>query len=72
MSILSELRDDVKFVFSYRKRHMQVQKRLDKKAPKVGDLAPDFTISDVRGENTVTLSGFRNKRPVALVFGSFT
>lgn len=41
-------------------------------APKAGDLAPDFELRDVRGENPVRLSDFRGRRPVALVFGSFT
>ena len=41
-------------------------------APKGGDMAPDFELRDVNGENTVRLSDFRGKKPVALVFGSFT
>ena len=41
-------------------------------APKEGDEAPDFELSDVNGENPVRLSDFRGKKPVALVFGSFT
>ena len=41
-------------------------------APKVGDKAPDFTLVDSTGQKRVTLSDFRGKRPVALVFGSFT
>ncbi len=46
--------------------------RYDPLAPKAGDLAPDFELRDVNGENPVRLSGFRGQRPVALVFGSFT
>ena len=41
-------------------------------APKAGDPAPDFELRDVHGENPVRLSDFRGRRPVALVFGSFT
>jgi len=41
-------------------------------APKVGEPAPDFTLSDIHGSRQVTLSEFRGERPVALVFGSFT
>lgn len=41
-------------------------------APKVGELAPDFELADVNGRNAVRLSTFCGKRPVALVFGSFT
>ncbi len=48
------------------------QKRHDARAPRVGDLAPDFELRDCDGANPVTLSSFRGDRPVALVFGSFT
>lgn len=48
------------------------QKHHNKLAPRVGDPAPDFTLSDIRGENTIRLSDFRGKKPVALIFGSFT
>ena len=48
------------------------QKRHNKLAPQVGDPAPDFMLSDIRGENTIRLSDFQGKKPVALIFGSFT
>jgi peroxiredoxin len=48
------------------------QEEQDKKAPKLGDWAPDFTLRDSTGEKKVTLSDFRDQRPVVLVFGSFT
>lgn len=38
----------------------------------VGDAAPDFTLSDPTGKRSVTLSDFRGKRPVVLIFGSYT
>jgi len=41
-------------------------------APQVGDKAPDFTLASPDGEHEVTLSGFTGKRPVVLVFGSYT
>ena len=41
-------------------------------APSAGDMAPDFELCDVDGKNPVRLSGFRDERPVALGFGSFT
>ncbi len=41
-------------------------------APKVGDLAPDFELQDATGSNPVRLSDFNEKKPVALIFGSFT
>ena len=55
-----------------RKEATTWQKKYDRQAPKVGDLAPDFELYDVNGENPVRLSSFKGKRPVALVFGSFT
>lgn len=39
---------------------------------KVGDMAPDFTLSDPSGKKQVTLSNFRSKKPVVLIFGSYT
>jgi cytochrome oxidase Cu insertion factor (SCO1/SenC/PrrC family) len=38
---------------------------------KVGDAAPDFTIKDVEGKKTVSLSDLKGK-PLVLVFGSCT
>ncbi|HTU22236.1 MAG TPA: hypothetical protein VMG10_29630 [Gemmataceae bacterium] len=40
--------------------------------PKVGRLAPDFTLPRHDEDKTITLSQFRGKKPVVLVFGSFT
>ena len=48
------------------------QKAMESSAPKVGETAPDFTLSDVQGTNQITLSALRGQRPVALIFGSFT
>lgn len=48
------------------------QKALDVLAPKAGDIAPDFELCDVNGENPVRLSDFRGNKPVALIFGSYT
>lgn len=48
------------------------QKQFDATAPKVGDFAPDFELRDVNGENPVRLSDFQGKKPMALIFGSFT
>ena len=72
MAVLAELYEDLKFMFSYRKKMMPKQLELNELAPKAGDLAPDFTLFDVSGTESVTLSDFRGKKPVALVFGSFT
>ena len=48
------------------------QQKYDASAPRVGDLAPDFELRDVNGEDSVRLSDFLGVKPVALVFGSFT
>ena len=37
-----------------------------------GDRAPDFTLSKHDGKGRVTLSSYRGRRPVVLVFGSYT
>jgi hypothetical protein len=72
MTIITELFDDAKFVFKYRKEKMKSQKLLNARAPKAGELAPDFTLFDISGTDLVTLSDFRGVKPVALVFGSYT
>jgi len=72
MTIISELFNDAKFIVKYRIEATRTQRRLDAKAPKAGDLAPDFTLSDVSGTKSVTLSDFRGQKPVVLVFGSYT
>jgi len=39
---------------------------------KAGDVAPDFTLATLDGKRKTTLRDFRGKRPVALIFGSYT
>ena len=39
---------------------------------KVGDPAPDFELKRLDGKGKVKLSRFRDKRPVVLIFGSYT
>lgn len=39
---------------------------------KPGDVAPDFSLKTLDGKKTVKLSSFAGKKPVALVFGSYT
>ena len=39
---------------------------------KVGDIAPDFYLKTADGLRTVSLSSFRGKSPVVLIFGSYT
>ena len=72
MSVFSEIIEEVKFNFGFRARLMEAQKKVNANAPKAGDMAPDFTLYDIEGKNAVSLSDFRGKKPVALVFGSFT
>ncbi len=40
--------------------------------PRVGDPAPYFTLKTHNGKEEITLSKFRRKKPVVLIFGSFT
>ena len=72
MGMIPELFNDVKFIAKYRTKLMKRQKGLNATAPKAGDMAPDFTLKDISGTQSITLSDFRGKKPVALVFGSFT
>lgn len=72
MKLISELVDDAKFIIRFRRKYTRLQKKLDKKAPKAGNMAPDFTLFDITGAESITLSDFRCKKPVALVFGSYT
>lgn len=37
-----------------------------------GDDAPDFTLPVLNQASSVTLSSFRGKKPVVLIFGSYT
>jgi allophanate hydrolase subunit 2 len=39
---------------------------------RVGDAAPDFKLKTKDGSREVQLSSFKGRRPVVLVFGSFT
>jgi hypothetical protein len=43
-----------------------------KNLPQVGELAPDFELRTPDGKQTIRLSSFRGRRPLVLVFGSFT
>jgi hypothetical protein len=72
MAIISELLGDAKYIINFRLKVGRTIKKLDRLAPKAGDMAPVFTLSDATGERSVTLSNFRGVKPVALIFGSFT
>ncbi len=56
----------------YRRAERNWQRKWDALAPKKGEPAPDFELWDVEGKVSVRLSDFRGKKPVALIFGSFT
>lgn len=56
----------------YRREHRIWQNKYNAHAPKVGDIAPDFELRDVNGGNPLRLSNFLDKKPVALIFGSYT
>ena len=56
----------------WRNEELAWQHALDPESPKIGDLAPDFELQDPDGEVHIRLSDFRGKRPVALIFGSYT
>ncbi len=43
-----------------------------REGPAVGWLAPDFSLPNLDDDKPIALSSFRGKKPVVLVFGSFT
>jgi len=51
---------------------MQFIAARETKAPAVGDEAPDFELPLRGTSERVRLSRYRGKRPVALIFGSYT
>ena len=52
---------------------MRARRQRDDGAPKVGDVAPLFTLKMLEDENrTVELAAFREVKPVVLFFGSYT
>jgi hypothetical protein len=40
--------------------------------PALGEMAPEFRLSSQDGKRTISLSDYRGKKPVVLIFGSFT
>jgi hypothetical protein len=43
-----------------------------RKAPAVGEVAPDFTLQTRDGSRSITRSRFHEGRPLVLLFGSYT
>ena len=49
------------------------QEKREQRAPNVGDVAHTFTLPKLSDRDTlVSLSDFRDKLPVGLIFGSYT
>ncbi|MCH8851933.1 MAG: hypothetical protein IID41_04700 [Planctomycetes bacterium] len=57
---------------SRRRRGMRERMMRDDNAPKVGDVAPVFTIKSLDGKSETDLASFKGKKPVLLFFGSYT
>jgi hypothetical protein len=51
---------------------MQFIAARETQAPAVGDAAPDFDLPRLGQSERVRLSDLRGRRPVALIFGSYT
>ena len=45
---------------------------MTRRAPAVGEPAPDFTLRTVDGQTSITRSTHQDSKPLVLVFGSFT
>ncbi|MHC4091081.1 MAG: hypothetical protein ACYSUQ_05425 [Planctomycetota bacterium] len=54
------------------RRQSRRQRPADKPAPKSGQAAPLLKLKTLDGEQEVDLAGFGGKRPVLLLFGSYT
>ncbi len=48
------------------------RRRPSDKAPKVGDVAPTFKLKSLDGKSETDLAEFKGKKPVVLIFGSYT
>ena len=62
-------------VFAQGRRGGPGMSKLDRREAgtlKEGDLAPDFELKEIGKKNKVKLSSFRGKKPVVLIFGSYT
>ncbi len=49
-----------------------VKRLMARRAPSVGETAPDFTLPAFDGSGSVTRSAFHDGRPLVLIFGSYT
>ena len=55
-----------------RRGRMREMMSRDDGAPKVGDVAPVFTLKSLDGKGETDLASFKGKKPVLLFFGSYT
>lgn len=55
-----------------RRQGMRERMMRDDNAPKVGDVAPVFTLKSLDGKSETDLASFKGKKPVLLFFGSYT
>ncbi len=55
-----------------RRQSMRERMMRDDDAPKVGDVAPVFTLKSLDGKSETDLASFKGKKPVLLFFGSYT
>ncbi len=55
-----------------RRQGMRDRMMRDDNAPKVGDVAPVFTLKSLDGKSETDLASFKDKKPVLLFFGSYT
>ncbi len=55
-----------------RMKRMRERMSRDDGAPKVGDVAPTFTLKSRDGKQETNLASFQGKKPVVLFFGSYT
>jgi len=65
-------RDPLQRTFQSKDEAVAAMRAVAPRTPKAGDVAPDFTLASPDGATTVALSSFRGRRPVVLVFGSYT
>jgi len=66
--VMSKTSNLVFSIFPFRRMWMSAREG----SLKVGDDAPDFTLETYDRKSRVQLSAFRGKKPVVLVFGSYT
>src|SRR5262245_20081926 len=66
--IMSKTSNVVFAIFPFKRMWLSARKG----SLKVGDAAPDFSLETYDRKSRVQLSAFRGKRPVVLVFGSYT